>query len=323
MDPVTGRTKKVDHGLDATILRLCKKFYAEGIPILYGENIFKYRLRDLLAPPPVDVEGLVNNHDAVLPTPADESGSEYEPDERAAARPPAKRPRRSRKGNRSRFFFEGDINIEKYVYYFRHIVLDAQHNRAGKDFMHSMAEAIGIFAKHVNLDGGSRQTVDISSLKVIIEPGRGSDNQPSFTFVDFFQTDSPVVNNIRKLKPQFVHTDIMSAYLNMGRKNRRLTIDMRPQRIQARIHAGVDEDEWKNDIPMTRTRSERIKQSNQALNSLSNHIGSCCKEYSEGEGPRRSNFFWFTDIGADDDFEGDHDLDDMESWNENESQYWE
>ena len=306
-DPLTGRNRLLDFGLAPRVLEVCKKFFEEGVKILYGENTFKYRLRDLLAPPPVNVEMLPHNDNV-------ESGSEYEPDEGEVARPPAKKPRRGKKSSKTDDF-KGDINVEKYMPLIRHISLDAQHNRAGKDFMHSMAEAIGVFAKHAGATGGT-----ISSLKVIIRPSHGSNQQISFTFVDFFHPNSPVMGAIRRLKPEFMHTDIMSLFLNGGRKNRRLTIDMRPQRTLARILAG-GEDEWENDLAMKEMRFVKVKQSMTALKELSLHVGSCCQEYTEGEGPRNAEFFWFSEFGVDDEFDNDpddpYDLDDMES------QYWE
>lgn len=327
------------------ILSTCKTFFEEGKRVLYGENTFRYRLRDppgRIAPPPVDIEALAHS-DSFNPEEIiqyddqieDESGSEYNEDEEAGVETRRSSRRRRRPSSSS----EGHINIEKYMPFIRHITLDAEQNRTSRDVMEAMAEAIEVFCEREPVQQISDKISDkslqkrskkkpnkspataaktapaklesnIHTLNIVIHPS-SIDNHVNFTFVDFFVGSSPVIRAMKHLRPQFIKINIMSLFLNGGRrKNRRLHIDLRPQRIFSRVKAS-GEDEWAKDRLMRRARLIQVNLSNKVLNELSDHVRACCQEYAEGQEPRRGMYYWFDEFQDEDDLV-EHELEDDE-----------
>ncbi|CAF3461978.1 hypothetical protein SNK05_008564 [Fusarium graminearum] len=170
--------------LDINILMTCKKIFNEAIRVLYGENTFLYRLRDM----PTESHRMINiqelaQSDAYVPSQG------YRDQIRAEATCEA-----------------GTINIRKYACLFRYITLQADHNRSEFYTQEFMVDAIKTFAQEPGM-------TNIHTLTIIVSPcyTRGK-----FTFVDWFDSKSELVCALKAVCCEIIRIRIWNKHLNDG-----------------------------------------------------------------------------------------------------------
>ncbi|KAK5993289.1 hypothetical protein PT974_06718 [Cladobotryum mycophilum] len=268
--------------LHPTILTLNKRIHNETSRILYGENTFLYLLRD--APSVVwDIDRLALSDTESIAGDEGESGSEWEGEgavtnKRTLRRRNAKKP-------------EYDINWKAYSHLFRNIAVEAEHNRYSEDTQASMANAINMFAGHPSRGRGA-QAFSIRTLTVRITPQWDLPENPEdegyFTFVNFFQQRSPVLQAIKAVECQFLRVDLLTRYMGRSRGAQaagtdgaacRLIMDMRHLRIWRQLKSvSMKDDWWARDPVMLRHRQETLRQSMRAVDNLAEHIERQCHE---------------------------------------------
>jgi hypothetical protein len=281
--PITvhGKWKQVHRSnslsLPTGILSTCKIVHDEACVVLYGENVFVYLLRDPVWPARA-ISNLATNDDEVSSEDEDDSGSEYEDEEED-----------SRSCNYHR---ERCIDVDKYAPLFRKIVVEAEHNRYSKATQESMADAIRIFA--TKDDGASRDdTCNIRTLTIRVSPLWNEGDEPGagrFTFVDFFETNAPVIQAIKAVDCQLLHVEILTKYISRQPSNStitysedgsvRLTIDRRWERYHnvvrhGRAHRGVLDD---RDKVMKHRMREMTNRTSVAIDELARHVEAQCNE---------------------------------------------
>lgn len=295
--------------IESAILLVDKRFYWEGIRVLYGENTFVYSLRDARGPtakPPADVEKLAQD-DSSTQVPDDDDASEYQDDDADLYADEEER-FRSRRRRRAKDW-EGDIRVAKYFSLFRKIIIEAEHNRHGRETRRSMAEAID-FWKAAPTDL-TQPAIPIEEPKVVKKPKKGRargkqiETQPEaqksnihtlalrifpsvkindqkefyFTFVSFFAPDSPVVKSLSTIMPQFTRLEINWKYLNAEPIPRPtcLNVDMRHLYIRHKVAGGAF-DEWRGDKLMQAARDDGARKAMGALGRLGERMLAHCEK---------------------------------------------
>ncbi|KAM0558546.1 hypothetical protein ACHAPJ_004741 [Fusarium lateritium] len=254
-------------GLHINILMVNKKIFMEASGVLYGENTFLYRLRDMpgRSMQMFNIQGLAD-HDLYAPGPDDEEyvresffRSPFEP---------AHEP--------------GTINIEKYARYFRYITVQADHNRYSADTQEFMATAIKTFAQ-------APGKTNIHTLSIVISP-RYMDGK--FTFVNFFEANSDLVMALKAVCCEVLRIRIWNKFLNDGMGSPCTELVLRAHQLrfiknleQQKLE-GESElkkgDIWKGDIKMHRFRFRRLCDINKRLARLKSSVLKACKKHVQG-----------------------------------------
>ncbi|PON30174.1 hypothetical protein TGAM01_v200614 [Trichoderma gamsii] len=263
--------------LPMSILGTCKIVHDEACVVLYGENVFVYLLRD----PIFSQRAILNlaTDDEPFNDGESDSDSEYEDEEQDSFSCSNHREKR--------------IDVDKYAHLFRKIVVEAEHNRYSKATQESMAEAIGFFATQHD-DASRDDTCNIHTLTVRVSPlwneEGGEPGAGRFTFVDFFETDAPVIRAIKALDCQILHVEILTRYMSRQSSNPtmtlsedgsvRLTVNRRWERYhnmfrQGRVHQGVLDE---RDQVMIHRMKEMINRTSIAIDGLAKHVEAQCNE---------------------------------------------
>ena len=321
----------------AGLLRVCSRFYVEAVPILYGENVFHYRIRD--APSIADITALAYDRgdkesaDRRYGEPSYQSEhdeqDEHEANQQSRGRARRTRPLPGHAGNRdSSDIF---IDVKKFRPYFRHIIVEAEHNRTSADAELVMAQAINVFhperpvclsspfgeeQKVIAKPGRSRgrgrgrgkdrgghrgrgdripntslpsPKANIHTLTIRISPiwaGTGE----SFSFIDFFARQSPVIEALQAIDCQFIRVDLITKHLykryNLAapeakreapEKSCRLLVDMRHRKMVR----GTSQEEYnaRKHTVIWQYMMSKAKRSHQKLSDLQKHILDKCKIY--------------------------------------------
>ncbi|KAH8733411.1 hypothetical protein BGZ61DRAFT_474102 [Ilyonectria robusta] len=275
-------------GIEIDIMCTNQAIYHETVRILYGENTFLYRLRDPPNPGQVvNVEDLSldDSRDADIVSEPDDGASDSDDD----AFDPSDCQEDADPEDSNQRELSDRIDITKFGGFFRRLIVEAERNRYSDKTQMAMAEAIKVFTVQPGFlakacSGGVKTNIQTFTIRVApqIRPD-------TFTFVDFFKKDSPVLEAIKSLPCQFVKIDLLTTYLNGGQdpKIARLTIDMRHLRFSqyaARQKSGGQrdcwrQDLWRNDRSILMQRSRNAKRSATALLQLENHVLSACNKY--------------------------------------------
>lgn len=207
--------------LQPAILRVCKTFFQEGVPILYGQNRFLYRLRDapiVTAPPPVDVSKLAiddsTTNDQASETANDDVEHDSDPDyEEEPARFDVVARRSNRRGKRKDPSMDGAIHIAKYFSFFRFIIVEAERNRHEEDTMKGMADAINVFVKPPVLEQAMASTGPKTNVKGTDSGSKRSrKRQRNKTATTVGKQDDPSKANIHtltiKVHPRHIDYDV-------------------------------------------------------------------------------------------------------------------
>lgn len=289
-------------GLSTEILRVNQQINTEAVRILYSENAFLYRLRDPrnTGSGVADIQGLAEDDDRSEVDTDYENSQDFDYEVAPAGR----------RSSRKKAVPKMDINIAKFGLLFRRLTIQAEYNRYDHNVMQSMAQAISVFTaqpgngtkayKDSAKDGKPRAT-NIHTFTVRVAPMSTSD---SFTFVDFFKSDSPVNEALKRLSCQFIHIELLAQHLDPTTRHTglRMVIDMRYRRIHRRAGRGNtpgQKDIWHNDPCIMSTRRIRIRESFKSLMTLERKVFDwCCKSssaYIGEEDEYWADGFWFED----------------------------
>ncbi|KAM0235821.1 hypothetical protein ACHAPO_005607 [Fusarium lateritium] len=271
--------------LDINILMACKKIFNEAIGVLYGENTFLYRLRDMptQSHAMVNIQELAQSNAYVPERSHRETYTDmFDDDEAEAVHEP------------------GTINVKKYACLFRYITLQADHNRSQYYTQEFMAEAINIFAQAPSM-------TNIHTLTIIISPRY---TRGSFTFVDWFDSKSDLVRALKAVCCEIIRIKIWNKHLNDGIDPLSTELFLRAHHLRffrqlkkKRLQDGKP-DIWAGDWKMERLRLKRCREVISSLEKLRPCVLEACKKHLEPDVKRRG------DLGDAD--EGDDE--DEENW---------
>ncbi|KAH7008146.1 hypothetical protein EDB80DRAFT_892608 [Ilyonectria destructans] len=278
-------------GIEIDIMCTNQTIYHETVRILYGENRFLYRLRDPPNPGQVvNVEDLSldDSRDADIVSEPDDGASDsdddaFDPSDCQDADPEDSNQRE----------LSDRIDITKFGGFFRRLIVEAERNRYSDKTQMAMAEAIKVFTVQPGFlakacSGGVKTNIQTFTIRVTPQV-----RPDTFTFIDFFKKDSPVLEAIKSLPCRCVKIDLLTTYLNGGQdpKIARLTIDMRHLRFSqfaARQKTGGQrdcwrQDLWRNDQSILMQRMQNAKRSAAALLQLENHVLGACNKYVQDD----------------------------------------
>ena len=290
-----------------SILRANSTLYSDGLRVLYGENTFLYLLRDAPQASLHDVDGLARDDDPEMPDDSSDWAADDDGEYVDGATNLAARRRRNRRGGAARDPDEKLINFEKFMPYFRHIVVEAEHNRFFRDTQEHMASVLSVFAAPHDVDD---RAPNLHTVTVKVTPRLANGD---FTFVDFFAPDSPIIGSLKAVDFQFMQIEVMTAYLaseqgTAGAARRRL--DMRWRRVVGRVEAKPP-DFWESDAVMVERCSHYKLHLEEAMGGLQDDVFICCRAYqldateAERESFRSRGWVEFASEDADVDPEGE------------------
>jgi hypothetical protein len=298
--------------LESSILRVNKWTYPEAARILYSENTFLYRLRDppAICAPPINLDALV-----AFDSPSSTTGSLEGDDPNDGdyqEHNPQSSSRRARSRRKKKELDEPFINVGKFHHLFRHVIIEAEHNRCGDDTLRSMQEALEILSNPPLLDkdsvplypsitasdlskkkqksgrkakhGVGREesraptviTPNIMTLVIKIRPSRLQND--SFTFVNFFDKKSPILEAIRNLRPQQLYVKVMMGQFTNRRNGVNISINFRHRRIIYLANSG-EPDMWARDREMIIRRKRKAGESLKKLEDLGSDVQKSCNRY--------------------------------------------
>ncbi|KAF4463234.1 hypothetical protein FALBO_9942 [Fusarium albosuccineum] len=294
-------------GLDISILLVKKRIYAEALRILYGGNTFLYRLRDAPGQSYQMVGALQLAHlDDYVP-----GGEGEDTDDSITAHEP------------------GTINIAKFAGLFRHLSIQADHNRHSAETQQFMADAIKVFATKPG-------ETNIQTLSIMISPRYMNGD---YTFVNFFKADSNLIEALKGVCCEMLHIKISNKYLNEGNGHRSTEITMALHHLrfvkylaQQRLEGKNDirkADPWKDDWLMKKFRRNKFNKINELFGKLEDQVFGACRRHVQQHVVNQSDQRDALGGGADDDEEENNiewdefgfDSDNVESDDDDGSEY--
>ncbi|CAG9999744.1 unnamed protein product [Clonostachys byssicola] len=299
--------------LEISVLRLNKSFYPEAARILYSENTFLYRLRDppAICPPPINLDALVAFDSASSSTTGSLEGDDPNDGDYQEHNPQSST-RRARSRRKKKELDEPRINVGKFHHLFRHVIIEAEHNRCGNDTLRNMREALEILInpppvdkdsvplypsitvskpskKKRNSGRGAKHGVEreesctpviitpnIMTLVIKIRPSLLQNNV--FTFVNFFDKNSPILEAIRNLQPQQLYVKVMMGQFTNRRNGVNISINFRHRRIDYLATSG-EPDMWARDREMIIRRKRKAVESLKKLYDLGSEVRKSCNRY--------------------------------------------
>ncbi|KAG8666135.1 hypothetical protein FPOAC1_010938 [Fusarium poae] len=275
--------------LDINILMTCKKIFNEAIGVLYGENTFLYRLRDMLTQSHmmVNIQELAQSNAYVPERGHRETYDDMSDDNGAEA-----------------VHEPGTINVKKYACLFRYITLQADHNRYQYYTQEFMADAINMFAQAPSM-------TNIHTLTIIISPRY---TRGSFTFVDWFDSKSELVSALKAVCCEIIRIKIWNKHLNDGLHPLSTELFLRAHHLRffrqlenekpqekERTKEGLQDrkpqtgsnghrpDIWAGDWKMERLRIKRFREVISRLEKLRPCVLEACKKHLEPDVKRRGD----------------------------------
>ncbi|TFB02239.1 hypothetical protein CCMA1212_005777 [Trichoderma ghanense] len=273
---------KEDLRLSTGILRVCKSVYEEACTVLYGANTFLYLLRDPSSEADaIDSLATDDSSQAVDEPASNDDDDDLDYEEEGVAARPARPPK------------ERTINIAKYAHLFRKINIKAEANRYSSCTLQGMAAAIKVFARKVAQDGigWEKDAYFIHTLTVSVTPTsnqQGKNQEPNFTFVNFFVPGSPVLSAIKAVDCQLLRIDILTSETKRGKTcymsgtgSCRLELNRIHERLcdnREQISSG----DGGNKIRRWR-EMKLAKMSEKKIDELAKHIAMFCKQRGFGQ----------------------------------------
>lgn len=280
-------------GIQTAIMRTNRQISAECIPILYGNNVFEYELREAVdlsetRPEQERVDADDGDNDA------DDEDEEDDDDEYVE---PAPRCRRStqngnRHGNRNNARQaahqnacapcscdpDEHFNIVKFGHYFRHLRIVAKRDRSGPGYRERMAQVIAVFSKREPPRARLHTlTIEIAPQRIADGAGRRRGSE-LISFADFFYHGGSVVQELKGLPCQFVRIVVVSTEPAPPEEillNQRWAASMRRSRRGER-------DLWKGDASMAQQRDRMAGRAQKKMTQLPRLIWSAWKNQNDG-----------------------------------------
>lgn len=290
--------------ISVQFLLTCRFIYDEALPTLYSENIFYYRIRDAVntAVTLGDIRHpalTFGNPGAVDHDDAEESGSDWERDQHA---PRARTNRNVNKRvtrsslRRKKTTEDWDINIPKFAHLFRHIVIEAESNRLEAATKECMARAIDVFGFKAPTGSAeeAQERLTIRNLTLRITPSRHSGLAHGYTFVDFFDKESPVVSAVKNLdcrvfrieiSRSVLRTDVTAEAHRKKEDTDTIELDFCHQRALYNIAKFGSKDVWDGDVVMQQQRLKGALAGRLRLDSLAQEVRTLCEEMNDGKSP--------------------------------------
>lgn len=289
--------------ISTQLVHVCQAIHQETIPILYGQNTFRYLIRDTTKTSATLANVNHPAHTAGNPgasddDDADDSGSDWERD--CAPALGRKKQNVSQRTTRSaarqkKVVDESDINVEKFACLFRHLMIEAEQSRYQQETQDRMAQAIEFFRFRREGDENSEigpARLNIQSLTVRVTPSRQRASVHGYTFVDFFEQNSAVINAVKQLdclsfrieiSRQVLDDDCTASMCRSGEGVTAVEIPFSFQRLAYNIHKFGEEDIWANE-PMTQhRRAQRIEMERKRLVSIAEEVKSACQLMDDGK----------------------------------------
>lgn len=200
------------------------------------------------------------------------------------------------------------LDIDNVKPLIRHIVVEAEHNRFSRGQMENMARALKVFIPEDVKD--KAQHVDarpnIHTITIRVAPQLIGDDV--FSFVNFFDTDSPIIVAIKEIQCQHLRVEIKRQFLTpMGEEapTKLYRLDMRHYRMARRAEAGLP-DPWHKNKALKKYRLDSAAATVRLVDNLHKIVLARC----EADGPRKLVFdaevnalFWVWEDAQDDDAE--------------------
>ncbi|KAL4726092.1 hypothetical protein ACLX1H_006769 [Fusarium chlamydosporum] len=269
-------------GLDISILMVCKKIFNEAVGVLYGENNFLYRLRDM----PTRSQKVTNVQELA-------ESNAYVPDEG---------PRETYtvvfggEEIRAQAIHEpGTIDFKKYACLFRYITLQADHNRYKSYTQEFMADAIKI-PRYINgnftfVDWFESKSDLVIALKAVCCEVIRIKIWNKYLNDGIGCTSSELYLRAHQLR-FFKHLAFQKRQKTNLKHNK-----PQGQRI---VHKP---DIWEGDKKMEKFRFERLRAISEKLSRLRPYVLKACNKHVQEDFKRRSDF------GDEDDSEDEVDWD--------------
>ncbi|ODA84024.1 hypothetical protein RJ55_02542 [Drechmeria coniospora] len=252
-------------GLSTAIMRTCRIVHGEASSVLYGDNVFRYRLRDASSP----VSDLPSHGRRHARGDDRESDSDWEEDNTVGVA-----------ASRSRT--QSDISVVKHLPLFRRLAVEAEDNRYSESTKDAMARAIRVFAANGD---GQRPRVNVRSFTIRVAPLWNPEVRPkgAFTFIDFFESNSPVMKAILAVRCRYFRVDLMTQYMDgpSPKSGCSLTIDRSHEMIRTQVRE-TKRDFWARELLMRETRESAANRSVEALDNLGREVAKFCVEYVQG-----------------------------------------
>lgn len=309
--------------LSSKLLQTNSLVFKEASAVLYGDNVFKYVLRDVSNSIQYDTE-MATDDNPLLPGEEDEDelyvdGHQSSSNARSTSTAEAKL-RRRLAPRKSRKLSEMDINLNRYIGHFRQIVVEAERNRWDEHTQKAMAEALRVFTTcehRIRLPNCTEISYNpirprLRSMTIRVTPSTaGFDGRPtsqSFTMVNFFDAKSEVMRQVTSLPCRWLYIHLIAPEKpKSSRSKSKSSVKTKGYNLSLdidRLYNTADEsDPWKHDPVIEEQRSERLANCEAWLRNLRGKVQHHCREGK---------------FATDRDYDSDDIPDGMEGWYNNE-----
>lgn len=309
--------------LSSKLLQTNSLVFKEASAVLYGDNVFKYVLRDVSNSIQYDSE-MATDDNPLLPGEEDEDelyvdGHQSSSNTRSssAAEPKIRRrlaPRKSRK------LREMDINLNRYIGHFREIIVEAERNRWDEYTQKAMGDALKVFTTSEHrqrlhsCDEMSYNPIRprLRSMTIRVNPSAagfdGTTTSQSFTMVNFFDANSEVMSQVKSLPCRWLYIHLIApekpksnrSKSKSSVKTKGYSLSLDTDRL---FDTAGESDPWKHDPVIKKQRDERLANCEAWLRNLRGKV-----QYHCGEGK----------FATERDYDSDDMPDGMEGWYDNE-----
>lgn len=169
--------------LTPSILRTCRRFYAEGMRVLYGGNSFEYLVRNATA-----AEATPDGERALGQDVEEEGGEDSDGEYDDDAEPDVLLPEGTA---------QHDINIPRHGPLMRYLTIRAEANRSGQEYLRTAARAITVFTTL------SPVRARVHTLRLEVQSAYNPESG-DFSFADWFTPGTELMRALVRLPCRFV-----------------------------------------------------------------------------------------------------------------------